>query len=765
MAARSTVQAGDWGTPATWSSGVVPDDGDTVTLTHAVSVTDARTVGHSPGAADATAAILISTGGSLTISGTGILTCRGDLKIANATTLTINGAGILEFDASAAGTPATARYVLQIGTAANHTTAKLLGTGTANANGQRLTIRSNASGANARITAGGNNSGFHDLRYFHLLRVGDSANALATVNDLSGAALTFRLRDGLIEACGIYTPTVNAPTSIFHLDRVMTTGGVGTTYDIQVTCGGTFTSGTRSVTFNSFSKRAYFPGVVGLTIEDNYFPKDGVLTTSNSAWVSFRRNLCQVTNNAVTAIIVGDYIENYYLLNSHSGGVHGPSGPTIAGSNPICSDNIFDSVHIDETGDIVQGTSPASPGTLLVTRNLFLPGSAGKGFGESVAHLGGPNATHTVTHNTWIGGRSTSVANSSGMSGVKVGETYAGRQGYIAANKSNLAYSFGFNVVGANHLWVATQRVVSGATRANPCVITSTAHGMYNGTLVVINGVGGMTQLNGGTYTVANRTANTFELQGVDSTGYGTFTSGGEIGVEDVCPPTEADYNGGWNLTPGQGGVGKPGYVSSSTYARVFSADTYGTHDVIADPRFVDATSSKWRCYALFDPDYLGNTAPQGTWSSGGSYSVGDIVAHSDPTRWGGRTANWRCIQAHAGNTANSTPSTGSNWGTYWELATDFRLREGVPLATYTPGVPQATMKDLLEWAKDGWRPTNPVYRNAGHDGATMGFGEGVFASGTPGVNRQFAGRVGRVDAGDGVTATPFLSETFGVTP
>jgi hypothetical protein len=39
--------------------------------------------------------------------------------------------------------------------------------------------------------------------------------------------------------------------------------------------------------------------------------------------------------------------------------------------------------------------------------------------------------------------------------------------------------------------------------------------------------VGGMTQLNGNTYTVQYATANTFALQGVDSSGYTTYTSGG----------------------------------------------------------------------------------------------------------------------------------------------------------------------------------------------------------------------------------------------
>jgi hypothetical protein len=38
-----------------------------------------------------------------------------------------------------------------------------------------------------------------------------------------------------------------------------------------------------------------------------------------------------------------------------------------------------------------------------------------------------------------------------------------------------------------------------------------------------------MVQLNGNGYVVANKTANTFELSGINGTGYTTFTSGGDI--------------------------------------------------------------------------------------------------------------------------------------------------------------------------------------------------------------------------------------------
>src|SRR5258708_5072019 len=73
---------------------------------------------------------------------------------------------------------------------------------------------------------------------------------------------------------------------------------------------------------------------------------------------------------------------------------------------------------------------------------------------------------------------------------------------------------------------------ISAATRANPGVITDTAHGYSNGDWIFISNVVGMTQLNGNFYIIAGATANTFtltDLNGVaiNTTGFSTYTSAG----------------------------------------------------------------------------------------------------------------------------------------------------------------------------------------------------------------------------------------------
>lgn len=70
---------------------------------------------------------------------------------------------------------------------------------------------------------------------------------------------------------------------------------------------------------------------------------------------------------------------------------------------------------------------------------------------------------------------------------------------------------------------------ITGATNANPVVVTSVGHGRDNGDTIFIQNVMGMTELNGNEYVIGNVAANTMELVGVDGTGFGTYTSGGNL--------------------------------------------------------------------------------------------------------------------------------------------------------------------------------------------------------------------------------------------
>ena len=125
------------------------------------------------------------------------------------------------------------------------------------------------------------------------------------------------------------------------------------------------------------------------------------------------------------------------------------------------------------------------------------------------------------------------------------------------SSKSTRLIPFEFNITQAYQLEFGDQYIrfykdngqitnasqnITGITKANPAVVTVTSHGYTNGTDVWINSVGGMTEVNGRRYTIANATTHTFELSGVDSTNYTTYTSGGTAAsvYEISSPYTEA---------------------------------------------------------------------------------------------------------------------------------------------------------------------------------------------------------------------------------
>jgi len=73
----------------------------------------------------------------------------------------------------------------------------------------------------------------------------------------------------------------------------------------------------------------------------------------------------------------------------------------------------------------------------------------------------------------------------------------------------------------------STSQAITGATAANPVVLAVTSHPYANGDEIEVNGIVGMTELNGRRFTVANQATNTVELSGEDGTGHTAYTSGG----------------------------------------------------------------------------------------------------------------------------------------------------------------------------------------------------------------------------------------------
>lgn len=83
------------------------------------------------------------------------------------------------------------------------------------------------------------------------------------------------------------------------------------------------------------------------------------------------------------------------------------------------------------------------------------------------------------------------------------------------------------------NLLSGTSYTITGITQANPGVVTtSAAHGYENGDIVYIQGVVGMVEVNNRSFTVANKTSTTFEIE--DCSGHTAYSSGGETIKEGV---------------------------------------------------------------------------------------------------------------------------------------------------------------------------------------------------------------------------------------
>lgn len=102
MAAITSAQAGNWSATATWTGGVVPTTGDTVTIAHAVTLDQDVTIGTSPN--DTTTNVLTINSSITFTLGTGrSLTLRGNIGQNSNCALVMQAGSSITFDNSSSG--------------------------------------------------------------------------------------------------------------------------------------------------------------------------------------------------------------------------------------------------------------------------------------------------------------------------------------------------------------------------------------------------------------------------------------------------------------------------------------------------------------------------------------------------------------------------------------------------------------------------------------------------------------------------------------
>jgi hypothetical protein len=428
MSAISSAQAGNWSATATWTGGVVPENGDTATISHAVTVDVDTTIGTSPAATAITAhnsntqAIALS-GYNLTIAADITLTVRGPVTLSDGAIIQEAGSAY-EFDASQATTPLSQNYYVLISIDWGNTSAFWQCNGTS---GNRCAIRSNAAGGNgytsaysipvgANATRGGM---FRSTTFVDFLRVGDATNA-AIVPSFASSSAPFSITNATFDACGDITPDVSLKSeSIFTFNSNTFLNSVGAA-NLTMTAGSQLTGvGVRTIEDSVFDKRVTINTARDFTLDRSLFLL-GLTGTNTSPATSIEGALFRSTLRA-TDVSMGSYLDCYILKDGSMDNPHYLSTSTSFESD--YTGMVFDMVgtHSGDEGDCILAAGFA--GTYNIKNNLFVRNDA-----TAVSLLGAAsgqvfNYEHNTAHYHFA-----------------VNETVAGYAGQVGSFKSNIGW-------------------------------------------------------------------------------------------------------------------------------------------------------------------------------------------------------------------------------------------------------------------------------------------------------------------------------------
>jgi hypothetical protein len=406
MAAFTSKANGNWSATGatTWNEAGAPGAGDTVTISHAVTVDVNTTVGDSPVAGTTVVSVGTAAGATLTIADGVVFTVRGDILYGgNATRkdLTVGtslGGAFIEFD----GSVNTVAYHLKFNTG-NAQLTRLKVTG---ASGNRSGVRSNAGGPNAKISNNAFTIGAQvNASYGHFLRLGTSSvDWLA--NSMSSASAEVTLTNCLIEACGNTNVIPSNAGATINWQNTTWKDTVGTYTWSTTTAATAPTTGTRQMLGCVHDKKCRIYAAIGMTLTGNVFAgaTEWGGTVANLPTL-FSDNMVYgdgtVTGALVTAppgsTFDGNYIYNAYTTDPH---YIAANGATSGSATTTITDNIFDGGDNDGNGVLIG--AGAGTTTVNVERTIITVSASGAA-ANLIHHYASGSTTNTtvnVLHNT-----------------------------------------------------------------------------------------------------------------------------------------------------------------------------------------------------------------------------------------------------------------------------------------------------------------------------------------------------------------------------
>lgn len=207
---------------------------------------------------------------------------------------------------------------------------------------------------------------------------------------------------------------------------------------------------------------------------------------------------------------------------------------------------------------------------------------------------------------------------------------------------------------------VEAAKNITAATQANPLVITSAAHGFSDGDWIYIVNMGGMTELNGLTWIVTNKTTDTFHLTdlfgvAVNSTNFTAYTSGGTASrIYTVVSPynaidlpflkyTQSADTMTLTCVNQQTNTEYPSYelVRSAATSWAFNADTFGSS--IAAPTGISVVANSSTTLSTYY-SYVVTAVDAATGEESVASLVGSVQNNDISINAGSNVITWNAV-------------------------------------------------------------------------------------------------------------------------